>query len=90
MRIRVKAPTLLLGRGIPDDAQPGDLIVGNRGAAAEVLGSGGCLFQHYVGNVIEIPPSVMRQYRRVYDFSGGTCPWWPVRRLAIPTKERRR
>ncbi len=33
-RIRVKAPLRMLGRGVPDDAQPNDLILGNRGAGA--------------------------------------------------------
>lgn len=34
--VRVKAPLRLLGAGVPYDAVPGDLIVGNRGAAAKV------------------------------------------------------
>ena len=36
-RFRRVAPTRMLGVGVPDDAQPGDLVVGNRGAAAQVL-----------------------------------------------------
>lgn len=36
-RLRVKAPSRMLGMGVPDNAQPGDLVVGNRGAAARVV-----------------------------------------------------
>lgn len=35
--VRVKAKTRILGCGVPDRAQPGDLVVGNRGAAARVM-----------------------------------------------------
>ena len=56
-RVRVKAPTRMIGSGVPDDAQPGDLVVGNRGAAARVYqpisqfgGLSACLTLEYVGN----------------------------------------
>jgi len=56
----VKAPTRMLGRGVPDDAVPGDLVVGNRGAAARVVqppsqfgGLCACLTLEYAGNYYE-------------------------------------
>lgn len=59
-RIRVKASTRMLGGGVPDDAQPGDLVVGNRGAAALVIqprsqfgGLAGCIVLEYAGNYHE-------------------------------------
>jgi hypothetical protein len=52
-RVRVKAIARILGMGVPDDAQPGDLVVGNRGAAAEVRLYERTRVLHlvYVGNV---------------------------------------
>jgi hypothetical protein len=52
-RVRVKAIARILGMGVPDDAQPGDLVVGNRGAAAEVRLEKRTRVLHlvYVGNV---------------------------------------
>jgi hypothetical protein len=50
-RIRIKAPTRICGAGVPDDAQPGDLLVGNRGAAALVLSNSRGLYLEYVGNI---------------------------------------
>lgn len=73
-RIRVKAKTLMLGGGVPDDAQPGDLVVGNRGAAALVVqppsqfgGLCACLILQYAGNYHNgmLKPD---HGRRVYDF----------------------
>ena len=55
-RVRVKARTRMYGSGVPDDAQPGDLVLGNRGAAARVVevwtssGMHSCLSLDYVGN----------------------------------------
>jgi len=51
-RIRVPAFKLLLGLGVPDDARHGDLVVGNRGAAALVVCNSrlGILVLEYVGN----------------------------------------
>ena len=68
MKVRVKAPTRILGMGVPDDAQPGDLVVGNRGAAAEVRLDKRLrvLYLVYVGNInyeIEI-----KDYQKVHDF----------------------
>jgi hypothetical protein len=53
MRFRVKAPTRMYAKGVPDDARPGDLIVGNRGAAALVRENTTCrvLYLDYAGNV---------------------------------------
>jgi hypothetical protein len=52
-RVRVKATTRILGQGVPDDARPGDLVVGNRGAAVEVQLDERTRVLHlvYVGNV---------------------------------------
>ncbi len=58
-KIRVKARGRMIGLSVPDDAQPGDLVVGNRGAAAEVQeiwtssGLSSCLVLKYVGNYYE-------------------------------------
>lgn len=50
----------MLGVGVPSDARVGDLVIGNRGAAAVVTqppsqfgGLCGCLTLEYVGNVME-------------------------------------
>lgn len=78
-RIRVKAVTRVLGMGVPDDAQPGDLVVGNRGAAARVCvcphvfaGWNVVLYLEYVGNY----DHGVRPYAgcKLYDRTGGTCP----------------
>jgi hypothetical protein len=77
-RIRVKALTRVYGNGVPDDAQPGDLVVGNRGAAARVIqppsqfgGLCACLTLEYVGNwyggMLKPAPGC-----KMYDFRGGT------------------
>jgi hypothetical protein len=60
LRVRVKAPTRILGRAVPVAARPGDLVVGNRGAAARVLAFQGqgpvlVLYLDYVGNIRENP-----------------------------------
>lgn len=71
---RVKAKTLMLGSGVPDDARPGDVVVGNRGAAAMVVqppsqfgGLCACLTLDYIGNIhdgmIRVHPC-----NKVYDF----------------------
>lgn len=51
-KIRVKAPTRMLGYSVPIDAVPGDLVVGNRGAAARVELDNRLrvLYLDYVGN----------------------------------------
>ncbi len=56
-RIKVKARGRMFGAGVPDNAQPGEMVVGNRGAAArvvELVTSGplrlSCLTLDYVGN----------------------------------------
>jgi hypothetical protein len=75
--VRVKARTRMLGRGVPDDAEPGDIVVGNRGAAAEVIASprGDVLSLRYIGNYGEIPSRVKRTFRRVHHHTGGTFRW---------------
>lgn len=52
-RIRVKAPSRICGNGVPDDACPGDLVVGNRGAAAKVREDKRTrvLYLEYAGNI---------------------------------------
>lgn len=77
-RVRVKAVTRMLGGGVPDDAQPGDLVVGNRGAAAIVIqppsqwgGLAGCIILQYAGNFYE-SARIADGRRRIYDFRGGT------------------
>ncbi len=64
----------MYGRGIPDDARPGDLVVGNRGAAALVVqpasqwgGLCACLALEYVGNFHDgmVKPAAGR---KMYDF----------------------
>jgi hypothetical protein len=72
-RVRVKARGRMIGNSIPLDAQPGDLIVGNRGAAAVVQewwtssGLSSVLNTLHIGNVnYEVDRST---YRRVYDRS---------------------
>jgi hypothetical protein len=77
--VRVKAPTRMYGNGVPDDAQPNDLVVGNRGAAAlvvELVTSGPLKLRYlslqYVGNWYE--GARPTEGHRVYDFSGGTRP----------------
>ena len=78
-RIRVKAVTRMYGNHIPDDAKPGDLVIGNRGATAEVRQSpsqfGGlcaCLTLEYIGNIMEwnsLPNRMATDpIRRIYDF----------------------
>lgn len=74
LRIRVKAVTRMFGSSVPDDAQPGDLVVGNRGAAARVIqppsqfgGLCACLTLEYVGNYHDgcVRPAAGR---RMYDY----------------------
>jgi hypothetical protein len=78
-RVRVKADTLMLGSGVPEDARPGDLVIGNRGDTAEVVRprsqfGGLCkvLTLDYVGNIMDYGsrPNVMARnpFCRVYDF----------------------
>lgn len=78
-RIRVKAPSRLYGNSVPDDAKPGDLVIGNRGAAAVVTqppsqfgGLCACLTLEYVGNVMDYGSVPNRMCTnptvRVYDF----------------------
>lgn len=57
-RVRVKMRFRMIGPGMPDDAEPGDLVLGNRGAAALVVqplsqfgGVAGCLTLEYYGNM---------------------------------------
>lgn len=74
-RVRVKAPLRRLGSGVPDGAQPGDLVVGNRGAAAEVMflpndRLGGILVVEHVGNIYDGLRKPLMFYRRVYDQRG--------------------
>jgi hypothetical protein len=73
-RVRVKAPSRICGCGVPDDAQPGDLVVGNRGAAARVVqpssqfgGLSACLMLEYAGNYCDdiVKPA---DGRKMYDF----------------------
>ena len=68
MKVRVKAPTRILGMGVPDDAQPGDLVVGNRGAAAEVRLDKRLrvLYLVYVGNIYY--ETEIKGYQKVHDF----------------------
>ncbi len=73
-RIRVKAPSRLLGIGVPDDAQPGDLVVGNRGAAAICYLTKNVLHLEYVGNISRWGVALSRDYRKVHDLSGGILP----------------
>lgn len=79
LRVRIKAPTLMLGQGVPDDARPGDLVIGNRGAGAEVVqptsqfgGLSRCLVLDYAGNLMEWGSRANRMCtdptRKVYDF----------------------
>jgi hypothetical protein len=65
-RVRVKATTYILGMGVPDDAEPGDLVVGNRGAAAEVQLEKRTRVLHlvYAGN-IHFDTDI--KYKRIYD-----------------------
>lgn len=67
-RIRVKAKTRVIGIGVPHDARPGDLLVGNRGSMSLVNEDRGILFLDYAGHcragVMPVtPPNI-----RVYDF----------------------
>jgi hypothetical protein len=75
----------MLGRGVPDDARPGDLIIGNRGSTVMIVqpfsqfgGLCGCLTLEYVGNAFEYGSNPNRMLtdptRKVYDLSGGTLP----------------
>lgn len=51
---------------IPVDAEPGDIVVGNQGAAAEVQASCGAMWLMYIGNYHE--GVVRRPSARVYRF----------------------
>lgn len=73
-RIRVKATTRMLSSGVPDDARPGDYVVGNRGAMARVIqppsqfgGLCGCIVLEYCGNYHDRVPMVAAA-NRLYDF----------------------
>jgi len=76
-RFRVKAPTRWVGAGVPDDAQPGDLVIGKLGAAAEVRLAmrlaNGVLYLEYAGYAVH-HPWLKDGRRKIYDFSGGTIP----------------
>jgi len=54
VRYRVKMLRRVIGHGMPDNAEPGDLVLGNRGAGARVMAhhnsEGGCLYFEYAGN----------------------------------------
>lgn len=65
-RVRVKATTRIIGMGVPDDAEPGDLVVGNRGAAAEVRLEKRTRVLHlvYAGN-IHFDTDI--KYKRIHD-----------------------
>jgi hypothetical protein len=78
-RIRVKAPSRMLGMGVPDDARPGDLVIGNRGASALVTqplsqfgGLCSVLTLEYIGNVMDwgsLPNRMCGDPTiRIYDF----------------------
>jgi hypothetical protein len=58
----------MYGPSVPDDAQPGDLVIGNRGAAAEVQTGLGVLWLCYVGNAFQ-DGSLREGRRMVYDRS---------------------
>lgn len=68
-RIKVKATTRICGCGVPIDARPGDLVVGNRGAAARVVLDERLrvLYLQYVGNycegVMSLPGCRMHDFR---------------------------
>lgn len=64
--VRVKAKTRILGCGVPDRAQPGDLVVGNRGAAARVMldERTSVLYLEYAGNV----SNMYLQRERIHDY----------------------
>jgi hypothetical protein len=68
----------MYSNAVPDDAQPGDLIVGNRGAAALVVevwtssGLSSCLTLEYAGNYYHGARPM--DGRKLHDFSGGTRP----------------
>ena len=70
-RCKVKAPTRWLGVGVPDDAVPGDLVVGNRGATARVMRTGAVLHLQHVGNMYQDDRLLMGA-KRIYDNRGGT------------------
>jgi hypothetical protein len=70
-RCRVPAVLRYLGEGVPNDAVPGDLVVGNRGAAARVVQSGIVLHLHHVGNIRD-GRHVVEGANRIYDNRGGT------------------
>lgn len=64
----------MIGFGVPIDAQSGDLVLGNRGAAARVVqppsqfgGLSRCLTLEYAGNYCDgmLAPA---PGRRLYDF----------------------
>ena len=59
-RVRVEMRRRLVGPGVPDDAQPGDLVVRNRGEATEVLCSGQVMYLGWRWNIAGIPPQMMR------------------------------
>lgn len=73
-RIRVKVHNFaqcvfVLGSGVPDDARPGDLVVGNRGAAAEVRADEHLrvLYLQYVGNYV-MDPRLLIPGAKLHDF----------------------
>jgi hypothetical protein len=73
-RVRVKARYRMYGRSVPDDAVPGDLVVGNRGAAARIVeiwtssGLSSCLTTDYLGNYFE--GARPNPGCKTYNFSG--------------------
>ncbi len=74
-KVRVQARSRLIAGGVPDDAQPGDLVVGNRGAAARVIevwtssGLSSCLVLSYAGNYRDAFGPKPDKGRKLYDFS---------------------
>jgi hypothetical protein len=69
---RVHAPTRVLGPGVPDDAVPDDLVVGNRGAAARVVQPNShCLTLEYAGNWYR-DAELRRRPGKTHDNRGGT------------------
>lgn len=73
--VRVQARSRMVASNVPDDAQPGDLVVGNRGAAARVVevwtssGLSSCLTLEYVGNYRDAFGPKPAEGCKVYDFS---------------------
>ena len=69
-RVRVKAPSFMLGWGVPIDARAGDLVIGNRGAAAVVTKNDRLRSLH----LVIVADARLHQGGKIHDFSGGTRP----------------